>query len=150
MVLQRWCFFETNSRLRKLPSTSLFSHSFIPSSFSSWLLNRFFPTMHCFAASRIQAFSFPTTTSPFFKLAVYCSLSHNWHPEFRHIQIDRWTCALVRSTLQFYFSVTSKQHLELRYIQIDRYSKLQLFLDHTLFCIIVHLSCPFLCYTFLH
>jgi hypothetical protein len=43
MVLQQWGFFETNSRLRKLPSAFLFSHSFIPSSFSSWLLNHFFP-----------------------------------------------------------------------------------------------------------
>jgi hypothetical protein len=43
MVLQQWGFFETNSRLRKLPSAFLFSHSFIPSSFFSWLLNHFFP-----------------------------------------------------------------------------------------------------------
>jgi hypothetical protein len=42
MVLQQWGFFETNLRLRKLPSAFLFSHSFIPCSFSSWLLNRFF------------------------------------------------------------------------------------------------------------
>jgi hypothetical protein len=150
MVLQRCCFFETNSRLQKLPYPSLFSHSFIPSSFSSWLFNHFFPTMRWSAASRIHVFAFPTTASPFFKLTFYCSMSHNWHPEFRHIQIDRRTCTVVGSTLQFYFFVTSKQHLELRYIQIDRYSKLQWFLDHTLFRITIHLSCPFLCYTFLH
>jgi hypothetical protein len=133
-----------------VPSASLFSHSFIPSIFSSWLLNHFFSTMHCSTASWIHAFVFPMTASPFFKLTIYCSLSHNWHPKFCNIQIDRQTCALVRSTLQFYFSVTSKQHSELQYIQIDRYSKLQLFLDHTLFHIMVHLSCPFLCYTFFH
>jgi hypothetical protein len=110
----------------------------------------FFPTMCWSTASWIHAFAFPTTTSFFFKLTVYCSLSHNWHPEFHHIQIDRQTYALVRSTLQFYFSMTSKQHSELRYIQIDRYSKLQPFLYHTFFRITVHLSCPFLCYTFFH
>jgi hypothetical protein len=98
MVLQQWGFFETNSCLRKLPSAFLFSHSFIPSSFSSWLLNHFSPgKMPCSVASWIHVF--PTTASPFFKLTLYCSVSHNWHSEFHDIQIDRRTCALVGSTL---------------------------------------------------
>jgi hypothetical protein len=57
----------------------------------------FLPKMPCSAASRIHVF--PTTASPFFKLTLYCSLSHNWHLEFHDIQIDRRTCALVGSTL---------------------------------------------------
>jgi hypothetical protein len=42
MVLQQLGLFEVNSSLQKLPSAFIFSHSFIPCSFSSWLLNRFF------------------------------------------------------------------------------------------------------------
>ena len=73
----------------------------------------FFWTMCCSTASWIHAFSFPTTPSAFFKLTIYYCMSHNWHPELCHIQINRRTCALVGSTLQFYFFVTSKQHSEL-------------------------------------
>ena len=56
MVLQQRGLFETNSRLQKLPSTFLFSHSFIPCSFSFLLLSHFFPKMSCCAGWRIHAF----------------------------------------------------------------------------------------------
>jgi hypothetical protein len=63
MVLQQWGFFETNSRLRKLPSAFLFSHSFIPCSFSSWLLNHFFfsenALLRGLADSRVSTERFP-------------------------------------------------------------------------------------------
>jgi len=63
MVLQQWGFFETNSRLQKLPSTFLFSHSFIPCGFSSWLLNHFFSSENALlgslADSRVSAKRFP-------------------------------------------------------------------------------------------
>jgi hypothetical protein len=62
MVLQQWGFFETNSRLQKLPSTFMFSHYFIPCSFSSWLLNPFFfknALLHGLANSHVFAERFP-------------------------------------------------------------------------------------------
>jgi len=44
---------------------------------------------------------------------------YKMNPQFRDIQIDRWTCRLAGSTLHFHCFVSSKQRSQFRDIKID-------------------------------
>ena len=75
MIFQQWGLFETNSCLRKLPSSFLFSHSLLSPSFPSSILNQIplsfcpllslssylvvFPKMSMCVGWRIHGFTFP-------------------------------------------------------------------------------------------
>jgi hypothetical protein len=122
MVLQQLGLFETYSRLRKLPSAFPFSHSFIPCSFSFWLLSHFF--RKCLVAG-VGGFTrsyihpcffilrFRLSASPFSKLHFHCYVTCKQHSGLCDMQIYFWTAT--SSPLPCYIFCTEM----FRYIQFD-------------------------------
>ena len=112
MVLQQWGLFETNSRLRKFPSAFLFSHSFIPCSFSFWLLSHFF--QKCFVV-RVGGFTrFDQALPLCLNCTFHCSMTYKQHSGFCDMRIYLWTPT--SSSLSCYTFCTEM----FRYIQFDR------------------------------
>jgi hypothetical protein len=89
MVLQQWGLFETNSRLRKFPSTFLFSHSFILVVSLFGYLVVFF--RKCLAAWVSRFTHFDRVLPLCLNCTFHCSVTYKTHFGFCDMHIYSWT-----------------------------------------------------------